>query len=61
MKDFLYALYTPSIGNMLKLVEKLANVGVEIHEFNKHMIGTVIGSHLGPNSFGLAYVVKENK
>ena len=55
------ALYTPSIGNMLKLVEKLANVGVEIHEFNKHMIGAVIGSHLGPNSFGLAYVVKENK
>lgn len=52
------SLYTPSDSNVNKLISKLADLGIDTLN-HKHMIGAAIGSHLGPNSFGLAYVIRE--
>ncbi len=53
-----YAIYSIEKDNVLKLIEKLALTGIEVSLNNIVLLGAVIGSHLGPNGFGLVYVSK---
>lgn len=54
----IYAIYSIEKDNVLKLIEKLALTGIEVSLNNIVLLGAVIGSHLGPNGFGLVYVSK---
>lgn len=53
-----YAIYSIAKDNVLKLVEKLALTGIDVPLDNIYLIGAAIGTHLGPNGFGLVYVSK---
>ena len=56
--DFpVYSLYTSGMGNTAKLGEKLLKVGVQITE--PRQVGPTIGAHVGPNVYGVVFVVKE--
>ena len=50
----IYGIYTPSEDNVDKLIDKLANAGIRVDY--KHFLGAVIGSHIGPNAFGVIYI-----
>lgn len=51
-----YLLYSYGQNNMLKLKEKLLHLGLRFDEIKQ--IGSTIGSHIGPEAFGLIYVVR---
>ncbi len=53
-----YGIYTPNDDNANKLIEKLANAGINVDY--KHLLGAIIGSHIGPNAFGVVYVSTNN-
>lgn len=53
-----YGIYTPSEDNINKLIEKLSDAGIKVDY--KHFLGAIIGSHIGPNAFGLVYVSADN-
>ena len=53
-----YGIYTPSEVNIDKLIEKLADAGIRVDY--KHFLGAVIGSHIGPNAFGVIYISANN-
>ncbi|MBQ7033475.1 MAG: DegV family protein [Clostridia bacterium] len=54
-----YLIYAHNKENAYALREKLKKAGVEIPEKNVKNLGAVIGSHIGPNAFGIAFVEKE--
>lgn len=54
----IYGLYSGKDDNLLKLVDELSFDGIQIQKENNLLIGAVIGSHLGLNGFGVAYVLK---
>ncbi len=55
----LYGMYSGNKDNALKFIDKLFEAGIEITKDNIYAIGAVIGSHLGPDGFGVAYVSKK--
>lgn len=54
----IYGLYTPSEDNIDKLIDALALSGIKVDY--KHFLGAIIGSHIGPNAFGLVYISADN-
>ncbi len=54
----LYGIFTPSEENIDKLISKLADAGINVDY--KHFLGAIIGSHIGPNAFGVVYVSANN-
>lgn len=52
----MYVLYTHNRENAMKLMNKLQLQGYEILEENTLNVGAVIGTHIGPDAFGIAYV-----
>ncbi len=54
----LYGIFTPSEENIDKLINKLADAGINVDY--KHFLGAIIGSHIGPNAFGVVYVSANN-
>ena len=55
----IYGMYSCNDENMLKLADKANLSSIEIAKENIFPIGAVIGTHLGPNGFGVAYVLDE--
>lgn len=56
--DFpVYSLYTSGMGNTAKLEEKLQQAGIQVTE--PRQVGPTIGAHVGPNVYGVVFVVKE--
>ncbi len=55
----IYGMYSCDDENMLKLADKANLSSIEIAKENIFPIGAVIGTHLGPNGFGVAYVLDE--
>ena len=54
----IYVMYTHVRENALRLVERLAKIGVHIPEERIINVGAAIGSHVGPNAVGMVYVKK---
>ncbi len=54
----IYAIYSHEKSNAEKLVKRIAKDGTEIPEENIINLGVVIGSHVGSNAFGIAFVEK---
>lgn len=52
----IYGMYSIEKGNALKFIDKLMQTGIEIPLDHLYLVGAVIGSHLGPNGFGVAYI-----
>ncbi len=52
----MYSIYTFGTENCEKTEEKLASLGYSIDE--RLQIGSTIGAHLGPDTFGIIYVEK---
>lgn len=56
-KDFpFYVMYTDSKNGGQALAEYLEKTGFKIPDDNIIDVGAAIGSHIGPNAFGVAYV-----
>jgi len=51
-----YVLYTKDKTNAMRLYESLKESGLNIPEENILNVGSVIGTHVGPNGFGIAYI-----
>lgn len=54
-----YLIYAHDKENAHSLREKLKSAGVDVPEENMKNLGVVIGSHVGQNAFGVAFVEKE--
>ncbi len=54
-----YAIYAHEKSNAERLVKRIAKDGTEIPEENIINLGVVIGSHVGRNAFGIAFVEKQ--
>ncbi len=52
----IYGLYGGTYENLEELVQKLSATGVSISPKNQFCIGPVIGAHIGPGAYGIAYV-----
>lgn len=52
-----YSLYTSGTQNTQKLEQKLTEAGIQIQ--NRLQVGPAIGAHVGPNVYGVVFVVKE--
>ena len=55
-----YVMYTHNAENGTLLAKALRDYGVMIPESHIVNVGAVIGTHIGPNAFGLVYIEKEN-
>lgn len=55
----IYGMYSTEKDNALKFLNKLLETGIEIPLDHLYLVGAVIGSHLGPNGFGVAYISQE--
>lgn len=56
--DFpVYSLYTSGTQNTEKLEQKLMENGISVQK--QLQVGPTIGAHVGPNVYGVVYVVKE--
>lgn len=53
----LYSIYSYGTDNCAKFEEKLAQEGLHIHR--RLQIGPTIGSHIGPEAFGIIFVTRE--
>ena len=51
-----YSIYTSGTENCGQFEEKLKNHGIET--MGRLQIGAAIGTHIGPNAFGIIYVEK---
>lgn len=54
-----YVMYTQNPQNGLVLAEKLYNYGKSIAHSHMINVGAAIGSHIGPNAFGIVYVTSQ--
>lgn len=54
-----YAMYTGDRSNGEALAEKFRSLGYDIPEERIINVGAAIGSHVGPNAFGMIYVCDE--
>ena len=52
----IYSLYTYGSENSEKFEERLESA--EIHPAARLQVGPTIGTHIGPNAFGIMYVIK---
>lgn len=52
----IYSLYTYGSENSEKFEERLESA--EIHPAARLQVGSTIGTHIGPNAFGIMYVIK---
>lgn len=55
----IYGMYSIEKDNAIKFLNKLLETGIEIPLDHLYLVGAVIGSHLGPNGFGVAYISQE--
>jgi DegV family protein with EDD domain len=54
----IYGLYAGNDENLQELLPKLAALGIEVPADHQFCIGPIIGAHVGPGAYGLAYVAK---
>ena len=54
-----YSIYSYGTKNTEKLEERLREAGVEITD--RRQIGFVIGTHVGPNGYGVVFVERKNE
>lgn len=52
----IYLVYTDTRENSIRLMDNLKTQGLEIPEENMIHIGPVIGTHVGPDAFGIVYI-----
>lgn len=54
----IFGVYSGIAENLTELADKLSAQGIRIFEDDRFCIGPIIGSHIGPGAYGIAYVEK---